>query len=58
MPVGADLVIPKEPQAASDWVKTIHSQARIVQEIGLRKQTRRAKSQEVQYNKSKKKKNI
>jgi len=58
MPVGVDLIIPKGSQTASEWVKTIHDQARIIQEAGLQRQIRRARTQEKQYNKNKKMKMI
>jgi len=58
MPVGAELIIPRETKQASEWVKTIHDQARVLQAAGFQKQTRRAKSQQKQYNKGKRMKHI
>ena len=58
MPIDKDLIFPKPPEAASSWVKSIHERARVLQEAGLKRQTKRAQTQAKQYNKNKKDKKI
>jgi len=53
MPLGDDLIFPKPSVTASSWVKSIHDQVRLLQEAGLSRQNKRARTQASQYNKNK-----
>jgi len=53
MPIETQLVIPKASHTASEWVKTVHDRAHLLQEAGLNRQIRRAKTQAKQYDKGK-----
>ena len=58
MPIETQLVLPPNKKTASEWVRSIHDRAALLQEAGLGGQIRRASTQAKQYNKGKKTKTI